>query len=468
MSTSAIRCCAAVVTAFIWKGCTHDWDVTPSGQTDAADHLDASSDADPESVNDDGGGHMTLDGTPLPPLEEACETSADRGGLFAASNGDDSGECGFDRPCRSLARALQRAELGAKNIYLSAGTFVGGVSLGAGVRISGGWASDWTRDCAAPARTVITGRDGSDFVVAATGINGTAVLDRLSLQSEDPATVGEAQSVYGLLATGESTVVLLERVEITTSNAGHGAAGRSGQRGGARTGTCTPEGTGSNGEPGRDASPAVGTFTAGGYLPGNGKDGASGSPGSNGSRTLAMPGTAPSYSCSSPCGTPFSRTLEKGTDGLPGCGGSGGEGGRLGGGGGSSIAIYVWDATVRASAGRFSAGNGGNGGDGGGGGLPGDGAPGLDGQPGPIEVVETSCCGTPMSLSAPGGKGFPGGSGGRGGSASGGSGGYSYAVYTGGVGRAEVAQSSLQFGAAGRGGGGPVAGPSGDAAARNQ
>ena len=146
----------------------------------------------------------------------------------------------------------------------------------------------------------------------------------------------------------------------------------------------------------------------------------------------------------------------------------GGPGGLAGQGGGSSVALFVWDAKVTAWGGTFRAGDGGKGGDGALGASGAAGANGTNGANGPTVTVEPTCCGTPTNVFAMGGTGMKGGDGGDGGDAGAGSGGSSYAIYAGGGAMLEVTDTVLQIGAPGSGGGGPLPGMPGDAKPRNR
>lgn len=440
-----------------------------SGARDASDPRRADAGQDAGSTADTEAGAATSRDAGAPPVQP-CEAAADRDkGIFVSATGSDAATCGLvTAPCRTLTAALARAQAeGRTHLYLGAGTFEGGQDLRADLTLSGGFDSEWKRDCAAPLRTTIQAPDKAAFALRAADLRGSVRLERLTLLGAAAASVQPGQSVYGLMISGESSLVDLDRVEVRVPNAGHGAAAQSGAPGAAVSGTCATPSSGANGTRGKDGSASAGSYAKLGYQPGSGSAGSAGTPGENGMRTLAVAGSALNYACMMPCSTGKAVTLPKGGDGLAGCGGKPGQGGGAGAGGGSSIAVFVWDGQLRALGGTFAAGHGGNGGSGAEGGVGSDGSAGKSGAAGPVVTVEPSCCGTPTPKTAPGGTGTAGGKGGAGGSGGAGSGGDSYAVYVGGLGRATLEGSALSVGKAGEAGTGPIAGSPGMAAAKN-
>jgi hypothetical protein len=146
--------------------------------------------------------------------------------------------------------------------------------------------------------------------------------------------------------------------------------------------------------------------------------------------------------------------------GKSGCGGLGGAPGNAGKGGGSSIAVFVWDAKVDITGGALTAGDGGDGGKGTAGAEPSAPTTGSDESKQCAAACEGqgqySCqlsnAKTLTSYGTTGGKGTAGGRGGDG------AGGFAYAIYKGGTGSTvDLAGVALQVGSPGLGGANGVA-----------
>jgi len=387
--------------------------------------------------------------------------------VAVSAGGVDTVDCGeADRPCLTLAAALSRAAaLESSEIRMAGGTYEGGQRIVIDVQLSGGWDPGFaSNDDPVNVTALVAPPDQSVGLTLAANTS----LSNLQVSLSPGHLPQPGASVYGVFVDGPHTVEL-SAVAVTTPAAGPaGAAGMDGAAAAPATGTCSPD-TGASGTAGSAGALQAGTFGPGGFIAGDGGAGADGGDGHDGQRTLAMPGSAMTFSCTFPCGGGIPVVLPAGGDGLAGCGGGGGTAGGGGAGGGSSIGVYGWEADLTLQGGIIAAGNGGDGAAGGQGGEGSSGSAGVDGAPGPLVTVEPSCCGTPTSVSAPGGVGFPGGKGAEGGSGAPGAAGSSYAVYVGDSAGLAVAGTVLQHGTAGAPGQtAEVVGDAGEAAPSNR
>ena len=420
----------------------------------------------------DAGGGATADGSRSRRSHRApCQERAvdEVLGLFVDKSGSDGPNCGaVSLPCQTIQHALDRASLIGKSVvYVAASSspYVESITMPEGVRVEGAWGAvgeTWTPICTAQASQAVIVQAPADQAVTVTvdGLGsgttvGTAELARLTVRSKAEADVLTGESLYGIFARGETTRVVLERVNVDMANAGDGTPGTAGSPGadGATTG-CVPASDGAtppDGASGAGAPP--GTFTSDGYEPPPvAETGQSGEDGQNGS-------AAPTPSC-------FDCVFDQPLigcqifgnvcpeSGRPGCGGKAGAGGTAGASAGSSIGVYLWEARLEVVfGGALGAGDGGDGGDGGDIGTGGLGMPGAEGPGISCGLGPNSCGPNSAPPSPPGGPGGNGSAGGRGG---GGAGGYSYAVYRGGA--ATFTQTGVTFthGSAGRGGNRPA------------
>jgi hypothetical protein len=398
--------------------------------------------------------------------------ASDSTGIYVSTSGTDGASCG-DRvqPCRLIQTGINRADmLGRSVVYVNAGTYDERLTLAAGIRVEGGWGAVgqvWSPICTATASEAVTVQPSSgNTTVFADALGGTASLAWLSIKSKQAASA-PGESLYGVFARGTTTRLDLEQVRITVGPGGNGSSGARGADGIPGTGMCTPAGDGLKGSDGALGGGAVpGTFDMNGYVPGDATVGPTGGVGHNG---VAMEGASSCVGCWAVCqirqGTADQCESSVGpdscgmNDGSPGCGGPGGRGGQGGRGGGSSIALFVWGATVNVIGGSLAGGNGGLGAAGGAGGNGGPGAAGVEGTKGPLclsgqciyQVTGGSSCSSLLrSVQGRGGVGGNGGPGGIGGQGGGGAGGSSFAVYKGGGGNVTVsAETALANGSAG-------------------
>jgi hypothetical protein len=400
--------------------------------------------------------------------------------IFVAPSGSDTNEGTMAAPVATIGAAIAKAQANGKSdVYISAGTYTGRVTLARGISLYGGYAqaSGWSRSAAHMATISATTEIGGRMIaVVGAEITAPTTVDRLTIQTSDAVSAGA--SSYGLHCV-RCTALTLKNCIVA---AGRGAAGSRGPDGppggngvngnGGGMGLCdaSPPGAGGPGGAlscsGVDVSGGRGGAGApaganngmtgeagknGGGGPGAGGPG--GDPGGSGARGInggtvsaGMPGGGGMLGMLTG-GFWFGMPGADGTPGPAGRGGGGGGGGggqgcllcvggagnggggggsggcgggpgRGGGAGGGSFGLFLVDSTGILVAGcTVSSAKGGDGGPGGAGG-PG-GMPGL-GQPG-----GRAC----LAEIGPGGDGGNGSRGGDGGGGGGGAGGPSYAIY---------------------------------------
>ena len=413
-------------------------------------------------------------------------------GVFVSPGGSDAtGDGSIDAPVATIARGLEiAATKGESTVYLAQGTYAESVRFfarHAGIFIEGGWShasAAWTRDCSSEARK-------KTWIVSPTaiGVQVDQIAERSGLRSLSVATkaLGKTaadsagESLYGVHVSGANTLFSLEDVAIEAGDAGDGGPATAGSAGPKANCTDLPAqcGDGAHGVTGTDGSPAsAGTFSASGYVAGDGHQGKPGGAGKNGHPGIA----GQSASCylqegcrcdaaSSSCAATGTRGTKQAAPGACGCGGDGGNGGAAGRGGGASIGIYASGSGVIVSvtSSAIGAGNGGAGSAGAAGGAGAAGRVGTKGQAAScaVDCVKggSSCdygCTQAIAMLAGGEAGSTGGNGAAGGRGSDGAGGPSYAVVP--IEGASViaSDSTLTHGTSGRGAGSAPAGLSGD------
>jgi hypothetical protein len=388
--------------------------------------------------------------------------------IFVAADGDDTAAGTLAAPVRTLGQAFTRATASMRTqIYVSAGTYTGQVTLVNGISIYGGYsrAAAWDRSTA----NVVTlennssNAQGQTFAVRGTNITSATTLDRLTLRAGGTAPGG---SNYGLhCATCAGLRVRNGDVRATAggngtsgvvgpagAHGGNGIAGTNGnpdgnnpgQGGNGGNSSCNRTGgrggnggnSGGSGQPGSSGAPNTPGGTGGqvgasgpsstGGPGGNGTDGAAGNAGVNGNGAPAGAFDAGGFW--------VSAGGVSGSLGQPGNGGGGG-----GGGGGQNCGVFCQDG----------AGNGGGGGGAGGcGGGAGAGGSSGGGSFGAVLVNSTGAIISATHLeSASGGRGGSGGTGGSGGLS--------------GSGALGAQQTPSQIGVGGRGGNGGRGGAGG-------
>jgi hypothetical protein len=377
---------------------------------------------------DSGGGTDTSTGADTAPSISDCEKRrADEAtGVFVSINGADSETCGTRlQPCQLVNTAIKRAALLKKpNVFIARGTYTEAIQLLAGITLDGGWDpvnSDWKPVCGTDSLSATRfALAAAESRVVSADFTGDATLRQLTIESKRAAKPGE--SVYGVFATKAKLV--LQSVVVTMGAGGDGSAGTKGNVGAVgdvrcAAGNATPGVVGPRGD-----VPVAGSFGETGYVASNGASGKAATAGANGpcatnsNCTTTCTAGAPASVCTAGCNKPLS-----------GCGGKPGTPGEGGMGGGSSIAVYGWSATIVLKGGAFTAGNGGKGGAGGEGGEGGAGGPTTAEQLLCVTCSGTGCATVGNQTLA---TGALGGKGGNGGPGSGGAGGSSHAVYVGG------------------------------------
>ena len=384
---------------------------------------------------------------------------SDTFGIFVKPGGTDSSSCGaMASPCLTIGHAMDQAKAAGKRVYacgsggatynenLVVGTSRDGVAVYGGLDCT---AAQWTYNAA----DVATVAPSTGIALELSGLT--------SATFEDFAFVGTASSSAGASSiavfASNSSGVVLRRCSAT---AGAGAAGEDGVQPGPYSGTA-PSGNpgaapissggtgnggatqpnsacstswggaggsaragqldGQSGEPGaNNAGTSVACNGVPGQGGGSGAGGAVGSPGAGASTwaTLSSSGWAPSAGQSGSAGAVGQGGGGGGAAGAlnaiggaggGGAGGCGGAGGPPGTGGGSSIAVLLYQSSVDLETYTLTSASAGRGG---------NGAAGQAGQTG----------GGPGSGNTASCSGGAGGSGGNGGPAGGGAGGVSAGV----------------------------------------
>jgi hypothetical protein len=430
--------------------------VPPDGGTDAA-----TDSAVPDSAIADAASDVPEVGCPDVLPDDAT-------GVYVSPGGTDNVACGTRAaPCNTVNLGITQAVTASRpKVYVSRGTYTERVTLAASVEIVGGWdvlasSTRWKRACTTPEKIVVLRAPaGQNVTVHATDLDGEAGLSLLRIESKAPAEVAPGESLYGVMAIGATTTLVITDVDIEVGSAGAGEDMPNGAAGTPGAASCSASG-GSPGRPGgQGAGAGIGSFTPAGYEPALGAAGTVGAAGDNGA-----PGDAGTCVTCGTC-TPFPLCTFQpdpgppscGNDGVPGCGGGPASPGTAAPGGGSSIGLYAWDATVTIKGGSIKSGDAGNGGTGGDGGTGGAPTVGAVGTAGPLCV--TSCaldavaCVEIQTRGVAGTAGSPGGAGGAGGAGGGGGGGSSFGLYQGGAGLVTTTSTTkLAHGKAGTGGG---------------
>jgi hypothetical protein len=445
-------------------------DVGPEGEAGGDAGRDGNDASDGNDAGD--GGDARGDGSDAG--DSGClAEQVDPTQLFVVAGGSGAA-CTMAAPCGTIQQALDLAPTVAKTIvYVGASTqpYVEALTLASAVTIEGGWsvvAGTWAQTCSSGA-VVVQAPPTSNTTLLADDIGGTATLRTLTLKSKAAADVQPGESIYGVSAksVNQTTAVLLDGVEVSVVAGGPGATGSAGAQGAMGSGTCTIVGDGGNGSPGDPGTGGtVGTFGASGFTPGSsgttGATGGAANDGTAGGQGSSNPNCADSCSPPPPAacgacaiGSYATATADPGYPGYPGCPGAPGGGGGPGYGGGASVAIYSWGATVTVQNGSLTAGDGGQGGNGG---IGGSGGTGIQGAAGQASACATTCvcengwegtaCYTDGIVPISGGNGgAPGGTGGLGGQGGGGAGGWSCTTFAHGTGANGVAGTVTQSGA---------------------
>ncbi len=164
--------------------------------------------------------------------------------VFVALDGTDvGGTCGgFESPCRTINFAQSRATaLGRPHVYISTGTYSGGVSVANGLELYGGYTAAWVRTDTHPV-TISGGFDAAlGQYLAVKAISVTAELRDLRIVAPDASgTVNRnGRSSYGIVAQSST---------LDARTCGDRRRGRRGRSGGRRRDEREPDG----GRVGRD------------------------------------------------------------------------------------------------------------------------------------------------------------------------------------------------------------------------
>ncbi len=311
---------------------------------------------------------------------EPCDPSEQpvSGVFVSAVGGSDANDGGPAAPVRTLARALTVAgSSGVTTVFLDQGQYNDPVRLtgGEGVTLRGGWRrtdGGWERDCR-PDRRLGTELRSLGPVVELRRVETGSELRDLTVSTRTPQDAGES-----------SIALIVDESALTLSNvkvvAGDGLN--------APPVTPPPPPGVVNcdgftdcreGDAGlsRDLVQPIhsdgGTFTANGFIAGDGvagmpgDNGQNGTPGGMGAGSMSC-GDGMCAGCSPPDGgvagscSGASMRTQRGNPGRCGCGGLGGPGGPAGRGGGASVALLaVNGARVELRASELLAGKGGNG-----------------------------------------------------------------------------------------------------------
>jgi hypothetical protein len=428
---------------------------------------------DASLVESDGGSDAGLVG--MDGGSNDCASPPETSAVFVSTSGSDNAGCGAMTPCKTISAGIVAAHASSQsNIYVDAGTYTETITLVGGIAIHGGWSfanNTWTRICDNTylTSTIVRGPAPSSSAtlsatVVARDLGGAASIDAMVVMSH-AAAAASGESLFGVEAIGATTSLAITDVTVQVGAAGagsDGAAGANGMAGGNCGGPDDGLGAMTQGPSGTVGSAS---FTADGFVAGtggNGQDGAVGDTGTVGTGSTFQGQTCTTTSNGMGCELPMAGgsggPVSTAIGGRAGCGGSPGKGGAGGQGGGSSVAMFVWGATVHTTSGALSSAQGGNGGAGGAGGA---GAAGLAGSAGTAGALVASGCayssgacrasGTHQATSTSGGSGAASGAGGGG---AGGEGGDSYAYYSDSSATISVTMTTLAHGMPGTGGAG--------------
>lgn len=469
-------CIAALVAVPLAIACGEDSVSIPDPERPESSTGDDSGNATSETGGGDGGADVVVTCADVVP--------DDTMGIYVTPTGTNSGTCGTRAaPCKTISHSVTRAGAALRTkVYAARGTYSEKATLAAGVEVIGGWdvtsGTMWKRACVSPeSAVVIKAPMGQNITVEARDLGGEARLSTLSIESKPQGQVNAGESLYGIVAVGATTTLVLTSVNVSIGNGGDGANGAKGAVG-ADGGVSCPAGTGAAGTPGTQGTGApAGAFDpTNEYTPGIA---AAGNAATGGGDGTPAGGAGTCVTCGT-CGVPplcdfipAAGPQACGKDGTAGCGGGPGAPGGPAVGGGSSVAVFAWDANVTINGGKIRSGDGGNGGAGGAGGAGGFGTKGAAGAS--TDLCTTACtfngvaaCTETKARGVGGTAGGNGAVGGLGGAGGGGGGGSSFAIYQGGAGVVTTGNdANLGHGKAGKGGGpAPNVGVAGAAADR--
>jgi len=285
---------------------------------------------------------------PDPPDDSFADTNCDgidgnaARAIFVSPSGNDNAAGTRTAPKRTVQAGITAATSQRLAVYIAAGTYVGTVTLAAGVSLYGGYnASDWSRG--AGNETILQGNTTTGVFAR---INEPVELQRLTITSLDATVAG--QSSYGVRVAGSGAELILRRCTVRAGRGADGSAGGAGATGAdggaasGRTGGSSScgagGGTGGAGVSGvRDGNPGtVGGSAQGGMQGGGGSAGGgcgNSREGANAPDSAAPGRVGPGGSAGSAAPSVGTVSSSDGTY-QPGSGGAGAVGQPGGGGGG--------------------------------------------------------------------------------------------------------------------------------------
>ncbi|MDB4936712.1 MAG: virulence associated protein, partial [Labilithrix sp.] len=163
----------------------------------------------------------------------------DATGIYVAPPGTNTAACGTrTAPCKTIDFSVTRAVQAFRSkVYAARGTYVEHVTLAAGVEVAGGWdvtGTTWKRACVTPEDIVVVRAPaGQSITVEARDLGGEARLSLLRIESKLKAQLAPGESVYGVVAVGATTTLVLDNVRIDMNDAAPGDDGDTGAAGAA-------------------------------------------------------------------------------------------------------------------------------------------------------------------------------------------------------------------------------------------
>jgi hypothetical protein len=240
--------------------------------------------------------------------------------LFVAKNGSDANPGTLEAPLLTLPAAISRSvATGLKDVYVATGVYGGSISLAAGVRIYGGYTSDFLKHDPVLAETVIMGgafapeKPGAVNAIGIAGAPGSTVLSGFTVLGKNNNAPGG--SSYAIYVRNCTNALVLSDNRVVSGAGGSGGAGESGKNGAA----------GVQGAPGGNAY-GVNTGTCNAVVPALPRAGGAGAAGVCSGGTATTGGNGGGNTCPMPYNAAPS-SAENGTAGAGPSGGAGGTGG---------------------------------------------------------------------------------------------------------------------------------------------
>ena len=156
--------------------------------------------------------------------------------IFVATYGSDNSPGTLEEPKATVSGGIQGAlDAGRTDVYVSVGSYFGSVSLQPGIRLFGGYSSDFKkRNPGAYETRIVAGppTDDKPGAVSALGIDGeasTTVLDGFAVVG--PLIVSPGKSSYAVYVADSTDAVRISGNRITAGSAGDGKEGTDGKAG---------------------------------------------------------------------------------------------------------------------------------------------------------------------------------------------------------------------------------------------